>query len=149
MYAVLLLSEKMEKAGNAVKSKQSRFFLFCTNTEYKDNCVELHDLSLKLNRKAYKTHNENEGIKIMLKNISADTTNSLDIFLIFIDNIMYWSKCGCLFWSEFLPKGKKSFVLFIFLQRRNSIFMETEGKSMLAREGWFNVFIIVTAVVYF
>lgn len=84
----------------------------------------------------------------MVKNISSDTTNSLDIFLIIIDNIWYWNQCRCLFWTEFLTKEGQACFLH-FLQGRNGIFMETEGKSMLVREGWFNVFIIVTAVVYF
>lgn len=36
-----------------------------------------------------------------------------------------------------------------FLQKRNGIFVKPEEKSMLVQEGWFNVFIIVTAVVCF
>lgn len=52
-------------------------------------------------------------------------TNSLDIFLIIIDNILYWSKCRCQFQLEFSTKAGG---ISAFSAEGNGIFMETEGK---------------------
>ena len=89
--------------------------------------------------KLFPLYNKNGGVKKMVKNISSDTTNSLDNFLIIIDNILYWSKCRCQFQLEFSTKAGG---ISAFSAEGNGIFMETEGKEMLLREGWFNVFIM-------
>ena len=83
------------------------------------------DLSTKFSGGIYKIYNKNGGVKKMVKNISSDTTNSLDIFLIIIDNILYWSKCRCQFQLEFSTKAGG---ISAFSAEGNGIFMETEGK---------------------
>lgn len=88
-----------------IKPKQAKLFPFCTNTEYAENFAKMYDLSAKLSDRIYKIYNKNRGVKKMVKNISSDTTNSLDIFLIIIDNILYWSKCRCQFQLEFSTKA--------------------------------------------
>ena len=108
-----------------IKPKQVKLFPFCTNTEYTENSAKMYDLSVKLSGRIYKIHNKNGGVKKMVKNISSDTTNSLDNFLIIIDNILYWSKCRCLFRSEFSTKAGK---ISAFSAEETGIFMETEGK---------------------
>ena len=107
-----------------IKPKQAKLFPFCTNTEYAENFAKMYDLSAKLSDRIYKIYNKNRGVKKMVKNISSDTTNSLDIFLIIIDNILYWSKCRCQFQLEFSKAGGIS----AFSAEGNGIFVETEGK---------------------
>lgn len=111
-----------------IKPKQAKLFPFCTNTEYAENFAKMYDLSAKLSDriyKIYKIYNKNRGVKKMVKNISSDTTNSLDIFLIIIDNILYWSKCRCQFQLEFSTKAGG---ISAFSAEGNGIFVETEGK---------------------
>ena len=109
-----------------IKPKQAKLFPFCTNTEYAENSVKMYDLSAIMNDKIYKIHNKNRGVKKMVKNISSDTTNSLDIFLIIIDNILYWSKCRCQFQLEFSTKAGG---ISAFSAEGDGIFMETEGSK--------------------
>ena len=105
-----------------IKPKQAKLFPFCKNTEYAENFAKMYDLSAKLSDRIY---NKNRGVKKMVKNISSDTTNSLDIFLIIIDNILYWSKCRCQFQLEFSTKAGG---ISAFSAEGNGIFVETEGK---------------------
>ena len=108
-----------------IKPKQAKLFPFCTNTEYTENSAKMYDLSTKFSGGIYKIYNKNGAVKKMVKNISSDTTNSLDIFLIIIDNILYWSKCRCQFQLEFSTKAGG---ISAFSAEGNGIFMETEGK---------------------
>ena len=101
-----------------IKPKQAKLFPFCTNTEYTENSAKMYDLSVKLSGRIYKIYNKNGGVKKMVKNISSDTTNS-------IDNILYWSKCRCQFQLEFSTKAGG---ISAFSAEGNGIFMETEGK---------------------
>ncbi len=108
-----------------IKPKKPKIFPFCTNTEYTENSAKMYDLSVKLSGRICKIYNKNGGVKKMVKNISSDTTNSLDNFLIIIDNILYWSKCRCQFQLEFSTKAGG---ISAFSAEGNGIFMETEGK---------------------
>lgn len=125
MFVKIKLSEKTEKVGNAHKTEEAKTFPFCTNTEYAENFAKMYDLSVKLSGRICKIYNKNGDVKKMVKNISSDTTNSLDNFLIIIDNILYWSKCRCQFQLEFSTKAGG---ISAFSAEGNGIFMETEGK---------------------
>lgn len=108
-----------------IKPKQAKLFPFCTNTEYAENFAKMYDLSAKLSDRIYKIYNKNRGVKKMVKNISSDTTNSLDIFLIIIDNILYWSKCRCQFQLEFSTKAED----FGFFGRRKRLSWKQKGSK--------------------
>lgn len=129
MFVKIKLSEKTEKVGNAHKTEAGKTFSLLhkcrIRAEYAENSAKMYDLSTKFSGGIYKIYNKNEGVKKMVKNISSDTTNSLDIFLIIIDNILYWSKCRCQFQLEFSTKAGG---ISAFSAEGNGIFMETEGK---------------------
>ena len=109
-----------------IKPKQAKLFPFCTNAEYAENSAKMYDLSAKLSDRIYKIYNKNRGVKKMVKNISSDTTNSLDIFLIIIDNILYWRNADVSFSLNFQQKPEE---FRLFRQKETAFSWKQKGSK--------------------